>query len=59
MAAWGTDRIAQWVKELATKPGGVFGPWYSGDGRKELTPTSCPLTSRGIPWCISIHTFRK
>lgn len=42
--------MAQWVKGLVAKPDGLsFDLWYPHIGRRELTPTSHPLS-------FDIHT---
>lgn len=47
--------MAQEVMMLAAKSEVVVNPWDQHDGRRELIPESCPLTSPGTPWHVHTH----
>lgn len=46
-------------KALATKPDDLTTHENPHGGRKELTVTSCPLTSTNMPWHAHGHTYRN
>lgn len=49
--------MTQKVKELLAKPEKPeLDPWDAHDGRREMTPMNCSLTSKCAPWCKCIHT---
>lgn len=53
--------MAQWGKALATRPSTyvvVGRSFYLRGGRRELSPTNCPLTSTQLPWTYT-HTHYK
>lgn len=58
--------ITQWVRALATKPDTLSSvmvfldrtPWVPHGRKRELTVTSCLLTSTYMPWHVYTHTHK-